>query len=78
MNYDNEILVNDRDIQKLRDAGLVNNNEIVLKTGDLFVAENVLTKERRLLKNARSLLSEGQRLLRDQNARVRNQESFKI
>ena len=65
MNYDNEILVNDRDIQKLRDAGLVNNNEIVLKTGDLFVAENVLTKERRLLKNARSLLSEGQRLLRD-------------
>ena len=61
----NEVPVNDRDIQKLREAGLVNNNEIVLKAGDLFVAENVLTKERRLLGNAKVLLSERKRLLRD-------------
>ena len=61
----NEFPVNDRDIQKLRKAGLVNNNEIVLKTGDLFVAENVLTKERRILSGAKVLLSESKRLLRD-------------
>ena len=65
MSNANEFPVNDRDIQKLREAGLVNNNEIVLKAGDLFVAENVLTKERRLLSGAKILLSESKRLLRD-------------
>lgn len=65
MSNANEFPVSDRDIQKLREAGLVNNNEIVLKAGDLFVAENVLTKERRLLGGAKVLLSESKRLLRD-------------
>ena len=35
-------------IQKLlRENGLINENEVVLKEGDLYVALNVLTKNRR-------------------------------
>tara|TARA_R100000808_G_C2155555_1_gene168695 strand:+ start:38133 stop:38318 length:186 start_codon:yes stop_codon:yes gene_type:complete len=43
---------------KLRNAGVLQQDEVALRSGDLVVAENVVTKERRVL-DTRGLLSEG-------------------
>ena len=43
-------------IQKLRQAGILNSDETVFLIGDLVVAENVITKERRVLEEAKKLL----------------------
>jgi len=53
------------DILKLREAKLINENEIALMVGDLVVAENVITKERRILDTSGLLLESGRRVLRD-------------
>ena len=45
------------DIQiKLRTAGKILESEIILKEGDLFVALNVLTQQRRIIKKDNSLI----------------------
>ena len=46
------------ELTKLRKAGLLQQNEVALRSGDLVVAENVVTKERRVL-DTQGLLSEG-------------------
>jgi len=53
------------DIQKLREASLINENETALKIGDLIVAENVITKVRRVLNTGNLLLESHRRILRD-------------
>ena len=44
------------EIQSLRDQGILTENEIVLRQGDLLVAVDVLTQERRIITR---LLPEG-------------------
>lgn len=45
------------DIQKvLRSNGLINDHEVVLKEGDVYVAVNVITKTRRVMNVSDSLL----------------------
>ena len=58
-----EILSN-QELSKLRKHGIITDSEIALKMGDLFVAENVSTKERRVLASAFSVLSESRRVLK--------------
>ena len=58
-----EVLSN-AELLKLREHGIISSSEIALKVGDLFVAENVSTKERRVLNNALSVLSESKRILK--------------
>ena len=41
--------VNDRLQRQLREATIISSEEITIEEGDLFLAENVLSKERRLL-----------------------------
>ena len=41
--------VNDRLQRQLREATIISSEEIAIEEGDLFLAENVLSKERRLL-----------------------------
>tara|TARA_Y100000034_G_C6722401_1_gene319636 strand:+ start:326 stop:511 length:186 start_codon:yes stop_codon:yes gene_type:complete len=53
------------DIQKLREASLIDESEIALKIGDLIIAENVITKVRRVLDTGSLLLESNRRLLRD-------------
>jgi|TARA_Y100000310_G_scaffold316051_1_gene367319 hypothetical protein len=53
------------DIQKLREASLLNENETALKIGDLIIAENVITKVRRILNTGNVLLESNRRILRD-------------
>ena len=53
------------DVQKLRDAGLLKENETALCVGDLIVAENVITQERRVLDVRDLLLESKKRILKD-------------
>jgi len=43
------MIYNDEAQRSLREANLIAENEIALMSGDLVLAENVLTKERRML-----------------------------
>lgn len=64
----------DQQIADLRKNNVISDSEVVIKLGDLFVAENVLTRNRRTLEiktvknNTTSTMSEGkpeQKLLKD-------------
>ena len=44
--------------KRLRSAGVISNNEVVQKSGDLFVAVNVLTQERRVVTFDNSILED--------------------
>lgn len=43
--------------QRLRSSAIIAENEVAMRVGDLYVAENVLTKERRQLSLSEALLS---------------------
>ena len=53
------------DLQKLRHEKLIEDNEIALLVGDVVVAENVVTKTRRVLQTSGLLLESTRQLLRD-------------
>ena len=57
--------VSGNDLTKLRKNGLLANNEVALIVGDVVVAENVITKERRVLETAGLMLESNRRVLRD-------------
>jgi|TARA_Y100000034_G_scaffold78623_1_gene94488 hypothetical protein len=52
-----EALSNEK-LETLREQNIINEQEVVYKVGDLFVAENILTGSKRQL-NIESVLSEG-------------------
>ena len=60
----NEQPLNTLQLNKLRGESLITDEEIVYKSGDLYIAENVITKDRRILKGCDSLLQEGRRILK--------------
>lgn len=48
--------------REMRNQGVIAANEVAIQVGDIIVAENVLTKERRVLQGA---ANEGRRILKD-------------
>jgi hypothetical protein len=52
------------DLKKLRDASLLAENETALRIGDIIVAENVVTKQRRVLDVSSLLLESNKRVLK--------------
>ena len=46
------------ELRLLREAGALQENEVAFRMGDLVVAENVLSKNRRVLDNADRILQE--------------------
>ncbi len=46
------------ELRLLREAGALRENEVAFRMGDLVVAENVLSKDRRVLDNANKILQE--------------------
>lgn len=44
-----EEVLEDRKLQKLRKNNIIENNEVAIKSGDLYFAKNVLTEEKRLI-----------------------------
>ena len=60
-----EKVLTDDQINNLRRSGTLSSNEIAIKIGDLIIAENVITRERRVVSEAQSLLNEtGKRILK--------------
>jgi hypothetical protein len=57
-----ETPLTEREIKQMRMSGMISENEIALKVGDLLVAENVLTRERRILQE--SVNENGKRILK--------------
>jgi hypothetical protein len=58
-----EIFMPDR-LQSLRAAGIITENEVAFKIGDLYVAENVLTRSRRNITIPDGVLNERREILR--------------
>jgi hypothetical protein len=52
-------VLNDSQLTKLRTTGVITDQEIALLEGDILVAKNVITEERRIIGNASDLISEG-------------------
>tara|TARA_E500000331_G_C17007889_1_gene605027 strand:+ start:185 stop:382 length:198 start_codon:yes stop_codon:yes gene_type:complete len=50
--------VNESQLIKLRDSGLISENEIALIEGDILLAKNVLTEERRIIGKSSDLIKE--------------------
>jgi len=42
----------------IRSKGIINDQEVVLKAGDLYCAENILTKTRRIIKIKNEMIFE--------------------
>lgn len=57
--------VSGNDLTKLRKSRLISENEIAIIIGDVVVAENVVTKERRVLEVSGLMLESNRRVLRD-------------
>ena len=53
------------DLQKLRSESIIEDNEVALIVGDVIIAENVVTKSRRVLKVSGLLLESTRQILRD-------------
>ena len=45
----NQEIISDKLMREWRASGLISQEEVVYKAGDLFVAENVVTKSRRVI-----------------------------
>ena len=54
------------DLEKLRQAGILQAEEVAILVGDVVVAENVVDKKRRILEVGSLLLESTRRILRDQ------------
>ena len=50
-------------IKTLRDQGIITDKEVAYFSGDLVIAENVLTKERRIIGPASDILAESSKRL---------------
>ena len=54
------VLSND-DLRALRESQVISQDEIAYRSGDLVIAENVITSERRVLDNVASYLNESKK-----------------
>ena len=57
-----ETLFPEQEIKRMRDSGVISHDEIPIKIGDLIVAENVITRDRRIIK--KSILENKKRILK--------------
>ncbi len=53
--------LNSQSLKKLRDANLISQEEVAFQVGDLLIAENVITKARRILGQSSAVLLESSR-----------------
>ena len=56
--------VTNADLEKLREKGLLEQNELAFVSGDVLLAENVITRERRVLNVGGLLLESTRRILK--------------
>ena len=51
-------------LKEMRASGVLSNDEIALKAGDLVIAENVITRQRRIIKSNDLFIESKQRILK--------------
>jgi hypothetical protein len=56
--------ISDEHVSLLRQKGIIGENEIAYYSGDLIVAENVVTQSRRVIRDAATVISESRRILK--------------
>jgi hypothetical protein len=56
--------VTNADLEKLREKGLLEQNELAFVSGDVLLAENIITRERRVLNVGGLLLESTRRILK--------------
>jgi hypothetical protein len=59
-----EKVVSKLELDTLRKKGIINNQEIAIKIGDLLIAENVVSRTRRVISEGLSVLEETKQLLK--------------
>jgi hypothetical protein len=59
-----ESTLDENQLKILRNKSIITSQEIVLISGDLFVAEDVVTRKRRVIQEVESVLKEAKRLLK--------------
>ncbi len=55
--------LNDDQLAELRCSGLIESSEIAYRMGDMLIAENVLTKQTRILGQTASIINESKKRL---------------
>lgn len=58
-----EKILSEQQIKDLRDRQVISSQEIAMVVGDLLVAEDVVTKQRRVLEGEQQNITETKRLL---------------
>ena len=66
----NENVLDNRILQELRNRGVINAQEVVLNTGDLYFAKDVLTNERRIIEASIVLGVEKNESLQENNTKT--------
>ena len=56
--------INSEKIQTLRELGVISQEEVPVTVGDVLYAENVITKQRRIINNAPASITESKRILK--------------
>lgn len=51
-------------IAEMRQKGVITQNEVLYEVGDLYVAEDVVTRQRRVVQEVSSFMTEGRRVLK--------------
>ena len=59
-----ESILDENQLKILRNKSIITSQEIVIISGDLFVAEDVVTRKRRVIQEVESALKEAKRLLK--------------
>ena len=65
-----ENVLDNRILQELRNRGVINAQEVVLNTGDLYFAKDVLTNERRIIDSSIILGVEKNESLQENNTKT--------
>ena len=60
-----EVALSDNEQRTLRAEGVINEQEVAIQVGDLIVAENVTTRDRRVVRRVVGSVQEGRRILKD-------------
>lgn len=58
-----QTVLSDEQLSNLRKSKIIEANEIAYKNGDLLIAENVISKQTRILGNASNIIAESARRL---------------
>ncbi len=51
-------------LRDLRNAGVLSNDEIALKAGDIMIAENVITRQRRIIQGQDVMIESTKKILK--------------